>query len=395
MLKSMIQMLSTIQKSSNLKTGRSFLDVFQDRLRQASNEPTLLLATERLIQLLDVQVHEINTTYFQKFLKVCVCPQAGQILIWLRQNSNLATMLASGKDIPDDIYSAIVLPPEETSGVVASAPKYDICISVECLSPLAHGGDVKAGNATLFRRRQVIGTTGELLSLPFYSGNAVRGVIRDLLADHLIQSLGLSKESVNLWFFHAVYAGGALEESSNATASVEKLLGKNGLINSDGFRRFRDMLPSLSALGVAMGNRILSGRCQVADLRPHCQGWGNGDHQVSDLFCWEFLTRREDNESHEENHSMIANTECLRAGTLLSGGVDFDGHASDMEKSAIATGLKLLQSKGYLGAESRRGLGSAAITFENLPKTDLYLDFVKKNSKEIHSFLLEIGAINV
>jgi hypothetical protein len=242
-----------------------------------------------------------------------------------------------------------------------------------------------------------------MLSLPVYAGNALRGQLRDLLADHLVLSLGLvprrDTPPLNLWFFHTLYAGGVLEEQNHTLGLVNAELGRNGTLRTDGLRRFRQMLPALSLLGCAIGNRVLPGRICVGDLRPKCLEWGTGTTPAAELMEWTFLTRRDDHEGRgddEDHHGMIATTECLKTGTELVGGIDIDTHADGIEESALLCALDLLSARGRLGAENRRGLGRVefvARADEGLCAQP-YNEFLVANRTEILNYLDAIGALN-
>jgi hypothetical protein len=153
----------------------------------------------------------------------------------------------------------------------------------------------------------------------------------------------------------------------------------------------------LSLLGVALGNRILSGRINVGDFKPCCLEWGSGDEPVAGLFDWTYLTRREDNDDHTtgENSSMIVNTECLKSGTVLLGGIDVFGAITDVERSCLGFGLKLLQAHGYIGSENRRGQGQVSVEIENSPDESVYLRYLENNKNEIMDYLGQIGAIDI
>jgi hypothetical protein len=151
----------------------------------------------------------------------------------------------------------------------------------------------------------------------------------------------------------------------------------------------------ISALGCSLGNRIIEGRANFGDFRPRCYEWNSGPQKVSELMTWEYLTRREDHEGHDdgENKSMIATTECLKAGVILDGGIDMRGHASDLERSVIGRGLWLMQQHGYIGANARRGFGRVAISAENAPDKTLYENYMKENKDRIVNFLEGLGAL--
>jgi len=274
--------------------------------------------------------------------------------------------------------------------VARPAGTFAIPIRVTCLSPLAHGADAKAGNATLFRRMPVLSTTGDVLTLPYYSGNAIRGQMRDLLADHFLRTLNVKPA---LWFFYALYSGGALEEKSAALGAIAKKLGDHGSIRTEGIREFRQRVVQLSLLGCALGNRVLPGRIRVGDLRPECREWGGSELPASSLLMWEYLTRREDFEDHAENHSMIATTECLKPGVTLTGGIDHDAASTHLERACLGLGLMLLAEHGALGAENRRGLGRVTIEAESAPDPQPYLEALAQDEKLIRSYLTSVGAI--
>jgi CRISPR/Cas system CSM-associated protein Csm3 (group 7 of RAMP superfamily) len=89
---------------------------------------------------------------------------------------------------------------------------------------------------------------------------------------------------------------------------------------------------------------------------------------------------------------MIANTECLKQGVTLTGGIDIDTHISELELSALGKGLQLMQQKGYIGANSNRGFGRVQIDIENLPDATLYENYLSENKEKIVQFLVKLGA---
>jgi hypothetical protein len=401
-LKATMDMVRAEKRASQMKVSRNFTDFLADRIVQAGTEPTLLAFVERLSSLLDCDSGYIGGDVTAALMRAINSPDVAAVLEWVREYPRIVAMVVSLKDDAD--YTAaleqIEVAPVADKGTALPGRAPQVGITITCESPLAHGADSKAGNATIFRRCQVLSTTGQVLSLPFYAGNAVRGQMRDLLADDFLRALGLTprrdEPPCKLWFFHALYAGGALEENSAQAKAIAKKLGNNGAVKAEGIHELRDMIPHLSALGYALGNRIISGRLNVCDCRPRCAEWGSGETPVASLMEWTYLTRREDHEGHADDHhsGMIANTECLRAGTMLEGGLDIHDHATDIERSAIGRGLELLSDRGWLGAENRRGLGQVAISLEGAPAGDTYSEYLAANKDKILDYLETIGAIN-
>jgi hypothetical protein len=401
-LKSTLDMMRSISKAADIKIHRGFTDFLADRIIQACTQPSLLGMTERMAGLLHTEIDLVKGQTIAAFMRNVNALDAPSVLNWLRDFPRVAAMVIRSDEIVFDeaLKTIELIGSVMEKGTALPAADYDIPLIITCLSPFAHGADTKAGNATLFRRMQVLSTTGQVLSLPFYAGNALRGQMRDVLADHFLQALGLTPSKANppchLWFFHALYAGGALEENSEQAKALSKKMGSSGAVRAEGIHELRNFIPPLSLLGTALGNRIISGRVNVCDCRPQCQEWGNGAVSAGDLFEWTYLTRREDHENHAQgdNSSMIANTECLKAGTILTGGIDIHEHTTNLEKSCLGLGLKRLQQTGYLGAENRRGLGQVQITIEKAPDAALYETYLAEKRLDILHYLEEIGGIN-
>lgn len=403
-VKSMQRYGASVYHSSALKTSRNSLDVFADRIRQASVEPTLMAFGQRLIDLMDSQPSELRPEAVQRFIALATGPDARGTLNWIRDNHTLYAVLCASKfaDADEAMQNIEVARVDEAQDEALPRRPYHIGIRATCLTPLSHGADGKSGNATLFRRMDVLGKGNTLLRLPYYAGNAIRGQVRDLLADHFAVRLGLAVSRANppfeLWFFHALYAGGALEEASAATKAIAKETGDHGAIRSDGVRRFRDTLPALSLLGCAMGNKVLSGHAEFGDWRPVCREWGNGGaNTAAELYEWLYLTRRDDHEGRggdDGHHGMIAVTETLKAGTVLEGGIDLRLHVSDLSRSALGVGLRELLTRGRIGAQNRADFGSVQIDVENMPDPEPYEAYLRDNREAILDYLHHIGALN-
>jgi hypothetical protein len=392
-----IKILWALKINAKVTGKRNFSDFFADKIVQAGTEGTLLKFIEKLTKLIDADMGKIYGDSGIDFL-IVQKKSGAKYLSWIRQFPKLVSMivcLPKWSDIEMAVNEIEVEDIQEQTGHALPQGTFEIPIAFTTLSPLSHGSDQKAGNATLFRRMDIMSSTGCKMTLPFYAGNATRGEIRDLLSDHLLLTLGLSKQKIAKWFFCVIYSGGTLSEDAESTKALSEILGRNGALKGEGFRKFRDLLPGLSVLGSAMGNRIIPGRLNFSDYRPECREWGSGEKSVGELFDWLYLTRREDDEDHnaDENSSMIANTEVIKPGIKFHGGIDMSGHISDLEKSALGMGLKLLRDSGYIGADNRRGFGKINLEIENLPDYNLYQTFLIDNKDKIIGFLNVINAL--
>lgn len=401
-LKATCDFIREMSHHSTIKASRGYADLLADRIVQAGTQPNLLAFGERLCALMGVTISESNSRVVAAFLPQC--GGGAGVLQWLRKYPKVAAMLCLlNREDYEAAVAGIEIDEAVGSGKAIAAGEFDIPLTIFCQSPLTHGADTKAGNATLFRRISVLTDTGGVLSLPIYSGNAIRGMLRDLLADHYLRALGMAPSRatppVALWFFHALYSGGCLEEDSAAAKSLGSALGANGAVKCTGIAQLRDMVPPLSLLGTALGNRIIGGRINVCDARPRCRQWGPGEQDVSELFDWVYLTRHEDYEAWskgdgEDAHTgMIANTEVLKAGVILDAGINIGDHMSDVERACLGRGLELLREAGRLGAQNARGLGQVAIEVGNCPDAAAYDAYLAEHKAEILDFLASIKAI--
>jgi hypothetical protein len=400
-MKATLDLIRRLRDTTGLKVNRSFGGFFADRLVQALSRPTLIDAVEHLAQSLDAGIEFIGGAKIAPFLAEAAGPQAPAILHWMRSHPAVVAMICSLRDDGDYSQAIASIPLDAAvvndDSVVTTHPAYDVPLTVHVLSGLAHGSDRKAGNATLYRRRSVITDTGKHMALPVYAGNALRGQMRDLLADHFLRALGLpasrSQPALALWAFHVLYAGGVLESNPK----VDKELGSAGAVKADAIRDLRNHIPMLSVLGSAIGNRIICGRIQVGDLRPRCFEWGTGATRADALMEWTYLTRRDDYEGRQdgEDHAgMIATCEVLKPGTVMDGGIDIDRHANTLERACLARGVTLLIERGLLGAENRRGIGKVRIEAHGLPDPKEYDEYLATHSAEITDYLSRLGALH-
>ena len=396
--------------NATLRVSRNRYDFYADRLRVATTEPNLLAGFSRYSELLGCPVLTQKST--KAAMQASAADDAPVVYQWLREQPKVVIGLAKLKyDDRAEVVEALITayqPQQITSGLLQPRRPFDINITTIVTQALAHGDDGKAGNAQLFRRCDVRGG----LRLPFYSGNAIGGAMRDLLADHFLTALGIHTDkadpALNIWAFHLLYSGGVLADGAIPKAFERTLTGAaSGSMRSDGVRQLRNMIPFFSMMG-GIGKTPMESYIYINDLRPQCLEWGTGDTPVNDLMTWRYLARRDDYEgrtskaqnnsgdagSDTANTSMLANTECLAEGVVLDGGIDVSRHATDIEMAALAKGLLLLQDYGYLGGKKHRGYGRVNIEYQ----TDLtldptpYDDYLETNKGEIIDYLHTIKA---
>lgn len=405
-----LSVLGELVNNATLNVSRNRYDFYADRLRVATTESNLLAAVNRYSELLGCPVLSEQST--MNIMRASSAADAKAVYQWLREQPKVAIGMTKIKyDERAAVIEALVEAyeaQEVKEGIQKPRRPFDIGITALVTQALAHGDDAKAGNAQLFRRCDVRGG----LRLPFYSGNAIGGAMRDLLADHYLQALGIkldkAEPAVNIWAFHLLYSGGIMADGAIPKEFERVLTGAAaGTMRSDGVRQLRNMIPFFSMMG-GIGKTPMEGYAYINDLRPQCIEWGTGDTSVNDLMSWRFLARRDDfegrtskqqladgdSQAETANTSMLANTECLAEGTVLDGGIDVSNHMSEIEMSALSRGLLLLQEHGYLGGKKHRGYGRVNIEYQTSITLDPkpYDDYLQVHKAEILEYLQTIGA---
>lgn len=159
-------------------------------------------------------------------------------------------------------------------------------------SPLVHC-DEQVEVMQRFRREPfVIG--GEVLEVPVYSGNAIRGMLRRAAALRLCDLLEVEDRTLPTDTFYLLFSGGYLQGSDYAHRVEET-------------QRLRELVPMLGLLGCSWGARILHGLVDVWRAVPVCRELADTpylpDHVVEDasdlpsvfdLLCEVSYTRRDD-----------------------------------------------------------------------------------------------------
>jgi hypothetical protein len=410
-----VSVIGAFIDTATIKVKRNPTDFWADRLRIAATQRSLI---ETLNEFgMQLRSSSLSSGELKNMLLAGKAQDAGAVQRWLGDLPRIPVTLAREQnkdelpmliDAVCQSYEAIEI---DQNNHVKPRPKFHVGIKATVLEALAHGADTKSGNATPFRRAKVFGGA----ELPYYSANAIGGMMRDYLADHFTESLGFkpsrSAPVWDDWFFHLLYSGGIMQDGYIPKEFERILTGAaSGTIRSDGVRQLRDMLPFFSMLG-GVGKHPIESYVSINDLRPNCIEWGTGDKSVFEMFDWRYLARRDDNENRtskaqkeegevaegSENTSMLANTEVLRENVVLEGGFFLSNHISDIEKAAFCKGLELIQQMPFLGGKKNRSFGLCEIEY-SINKKDLtldskpYDDYLSANKEAIISYLKSIGA---
>lgn len=123
--------------------------------------------------------------------------------------------------------------------------------TITLLSPLSHIGE-SIGPDSFLSQDIIVGPDGRVTEVFVYSGNAFRGILRDLSAIYMTERLGNMKYPIEV--FYLLFAGGSL--------------GGPQSVDIDQARIYRRNVPHLSVFGGGVGNQILSGKIKVGSMYP-------------------------------------------------------------------------------------------------------------------------------
>lgn len=278
------------------------------------------------------------------------------------------------KDLESTPAAKTASAPAEFPGAKPTGKRIDLYYEgwLTLRTPLMHGDGETLGNIRLFRSQKMVCADGRVRSIPVYSGNAFRGMLRDIAAQQLMQALDVSLPTP---VFHFLTSGGSLSSGGNT-------------IDIDQARSLRHKIPMVGIFGGGVGNQILEGKLKILQLTPicketthllpeYCQQAPSATLSIRDLRHMEFGTRRDDSKresnqcyladaaSKERNPdevstSMIYESEMLAPGTCLRFGFTLDG-VSQREWMTFCHALIGWLKSPFLGGRSSAGYGEVAV----------------------------------
>jgi hypothetical protein len=128
---------------------------------------------------------------------------------------------------------------------------------LEAATPIAHHSET-FGNHAVLMRRKVRQPGGELVPVPYVTGDCIRHGIREASMIALLDAAGLLHGAeLTEAALRLLFAGG-------------QQMGAQTAIKLDEYRRLVDLLPPLGLLGGCAQNRIIPGRLEVGDALLVC-----------------------------------------------------------------------------------------------------------------------------
>jgi len=246
---------------------------------------------------------------------------------------------------------------------------YHVRILHEAITPIAHmrGNE---GNVSVINRQEVMTPAG-LVKMPVLSGNALRHrMIREPLAEHLVEAWGLSGR-VTWECLNFLYHGG-------------NLTGSTGREDTQRIAKLCRLIPFVRLLGGTLPDQILCGSVSVSDgllvcrefapairaLFPASSGWevpdglrcgedylGQYQHTRGDAAKTHPLRGPKEQGVDSDTNLMIFSGETVVRGALFAQRISLRS-VSDLELGAMLFALRQWQaSGGTVGGQSSRGKG--------------------------------------
>jgi CRISPR/Cas system CSM-associated protein Csm3 (group 7 of RAMP superfamily) len=263
----------------------------------------------------------------------------------------------------------------------------------EAQTPITHGSDEDFGMEQRFRTIEMaVREDGDLYheDIPVISGNSLRGQLRDLLAADFLDLISDDDDPVELGdsLSNAFWAGGSLERGNGP-----------GKLNRRMINGIRDNIPMLSLLGTALADQMISGKLNMGMLTPIASETEaftgrKSDHSVFEFVDETFYTRMDDRvggkQDDEATQQMRYKMMILIPGTRFDHWMALEG-ASDVERACLGRAFELFAETPHIGGQKAVGHGKVSFDYaDDLPDSQLYLDFVEENRDDIREFVEDL-----
>lgn len=257
---------------------------------------------------------------------------------------------------------------------------------ITALSPIHQSGDEKTGaSVCLPRQIQYVEDDDEFVELPFISGNSIRGYLRRLTMKDLCDLLDFKFTQMDV--FHSFFDGGALQTMGNTQGMLDLEL-REKLIS----------IPPIHIFGFSIGNQQITSIMQIDQALMCCNEnkfripeifHAKCIHDHSQFIDHAFFTRKDESggsgiqkQTTDQTIQMKVDMETYIPGTMFYHKFSFDD-ATDLELSCFARMMEIWNERSSIGGKRSTGYGSLKLNYDDIPKTDLYLAYIKNNREKI------------
>jgi len=271
---------------------------------------------------------------------------------------------------------------------------YSIDGFLDVIAPIAHFGDEKTGSTPVLRALNIWNPDeNRHVRLPFFSGNAVRGVLRRMTFRDMCDRLDYTIESSKL--HHALFTGGILESTKDA-----------GRVDLDFRRWVRDTFPPIGIFGTVLGNQMIPSCMKCDHAMPICLEYKfylpevndpRTQHSIRTFTDISFATRRDDlradREEDEQAQQMKIEFESFVPGTRFVHGFHLS-YPSFLESSCLSYVLELWSETPYIGGKSSSGYGKIKASYPVGPVgAKPYAEYLDQNKQMLRDGLDRVAEV--
>lgn len=132
-----------------------------------------------------------------------------------------------------------------------------IMIDATALEPLHHGAGT-AGNTQVLRRQDVVTAAGELVRVPFISGNSLKHLVREAGVRFALDAMAVADGTLSKPVVDILFSGGHLSKSGSS-------------VDLSRARKLAELFPILSLCGYSAGNEMVGSKLRVGHLHLACE----------------------------------------------------------------------------------------------------------------------------
>lgn len=273
---------------------------------------------------------------------------------------------------------------------------------VKALTPISHIGE-NIGSLCVLRTEKVRQQDGSVEDIPIYSGNAIRGILRDISATLFLDRMSIA---VSPSLHHILFAGGHITTGSRGVVDIK--------LDHD----IRNTIPHISLFGSAFKNRMFGGKFFPSQMIPLCKET-NGiipsslqkEQSIYESMQVLTFTRNDDLrtargekavikhdyiQDKDNPQQMIYSLQSLCAGTEFywSGSLR---SCSELEVSCFIAILNTYLKDPLIGGNAAKGLGRIEMEFIEDIRTkgseDLYFCHIENEKESILDILKKMESL--
>lgn len=379
-------------------TGRmTILNEFSDAVEFAAYQPTIQDFLEKVTARLELNLNKVKDNGLNETIGIidlldCFAHDLDFLIPLRREHQFIMLLFRKMKDVDD--ANRVFLEAEKKEA--ATGPKLFEATPVSSKTPISYNKFIdeiqeRTWLIKITGEKKTVALSGNSDYVPFYSGNALKGICRRLLFNDFIDQILIgSGKKLSETAYHRWFTGGSIKSSTE----IEEVYRKHDM---------HELCPPLAVLGSAVESGTIPSCATFSDLLPQCSELGTGGVSFYELTYTKFGTRHDslkletevdvalepkDPKKKEAATQMYYMYEVMKAGSTLSGQLTISTR-NEIALSCFARMINLLKKTGMLGAKNTVGNGEVLYSGLDLPNgitEDAYLNYLAENKAKILAY---------